>query len=107
MFGLLWGGVGPVWVPACDIAPFPTVVKMDSRWGLFTVCGNGVRPNLNANNPRATERLGGYPILAIGTVQVTAQHSEAVGQCPRIGMEEGFLFDRVALHYTGVAPGNV
>jgi len=53
MFGLLWGGVGPVWVPACDIAPFPAVVKMDSRWGLFTVCGNGVRPNLNANNPRA------------------------------------------------------
>ena len=59
------------------------------------------------NRGRVTERLGRYPILAIGTVQVTAQHSEAVGQCPRIGMEKGLLFDRVALYYTGIAPGNV
>ena len=59
------------------------------------------------NRGRVTERLGRYPILAIGTVQVTAQHSEAVGQCPRIGMGKGLLFDRVAPHYTGIAPGNV
>src|SRR5438876_5966153 len=59
------------------------------------------------NRGRVTERLGRYPILAIGTVQVTAQHSEAVRQCAGIGVEERLFFDRVALHYTGVAPGNV
>src|SRR5258708_21680046 len=59
------------------------------------------------NRGRVTERLGRYPILAIGTVQVTAQHSEAVRQCAGIGVEEWLLFDRVALHYTGVTPGNV
>ncbi len=40
-------------------------------------------------------------------MQVTAKHSEAVGQCPRIGMEEGFLFYGVALHTADIAPGNV
>src|SRR6266481_8103193 len=59
------------------------------------------------NRGRVTERLGRYPILAIGTVQVTAQHSEAVRQCAGICVEERLFFDRVALHYTGVAPGNV
>src|SRR6266446_5564721 len=59
------------------------------------------------NRGRVTERLGRYPILAIGTVQVTAQHSEAVRQCAGIGVEEWLLLDRVALHYTGVSPGNV
>src|SRR5947199_10502521 len=59
------------------------------------------------NRGRVTERLGRYPILAIGTVQVTAQHSEAVRQCAGIGVEEWLLLDRVALHYTGVTPGNV
>ena len=59
------------------------------------------------NRGRVTERLGRYPILAIGTVRVTAQHSEAVGQCAGISVKERLLFDRVALHYTGVAPWNV
>src|SRR5260370_33225002 len=59
------------------------------------------------NRGRVTERLGRYPILAIGTVQVTAQHSEAGRQCAGIGVEEWLLFDRGALHYTGVTPGNV
>src|SRR6266436_3307323 len=59
------------------------------------------------NRGRVTERLGRYPILAIGTVQVTAQHSEAVRQCAGICVEERLFFNRVALHHTGVAPGNV
>src|SRR6266571_8886671 len=59
------------------------------------------------NRGRVTERLGSYPILTVSTVQVTAQHSEAICQCAGICVEEWFFFDRVALHYTGVAPGNV
>src|SRR5467141_2159873 len=43
MFGLLrnvhvWsteGGVGRAWIPACDNAPFPIVVKMESRNAIF------------------------------------------------------------------------
>jgi hypothetical protein len=41
------------------------------------------------------------------TVQIATQHPEAVSQCAGIGVEEWLLFDRVALHSTGVAPGNV
>src|SRR5262249_47080067 len=59
------------------------------------------------NRLRVTKGLGCYPILTVATVQVTAQHSEAVGQCPGIGVEEWLFFDRVALHYTCVAPRNV
>jgi len=44
-----------------------------------------------------------YPILAIGTVQVTAQHSEAVRQAPGCAWEDGF-FSIGRLHYTGRNP---
>jgi hypothetical protein len=37
MFGLLWGRSLRVWVPACHIAPFPTVVKLASRGGIGRV----------------------------------------------------------------------
>src|SRR5258708_11787449 len=53
------------------------------------------------------ERLRCYTIRQKGKGQVRAKHSEAVRQCSGICLEERFFFDRVALHYTGVAPGNV
>ena len=40
-------------------------------------------------------------------MQVAAQHSETVGQRARVGMEERFLFDGIALHSAHVAPGHV
>src|SRR5271169_2726542 len=59
------------------------------------------------NRGRVTECLGRHPILTVATVQVTAKHSKAVGQCPRMCVKEGLLFDRVALHSPDIAPGNV
>jgi hypothetical protein len=41
--------------------------------------------------------LRGHPILAVGAVQITAEHPEAVSQCPGMSMEEGFFLYRVAL----------
>ena len=38
--------------------------------------------------------LRGHPILAVGAVQITAEHSEAVSQCPWMSMEEGFFLYR-------------
>ena len=40
-------------------------------------------------------------------MEVAAEHPEAVGERSRVGMEEGLLFDRVALHAAHVAPGHV
>src|ERR1700688_407230 len=37
---------------------------------------------------RITQGLRGHPILAVGAVQITAEHSEAVSQCPWMSMEE-------------------
>ena len=37
-------------------------------------------------------------------MQVAAQHPEAVSKCTRPGMEERFLFDRIALHAGDIAP---
>jgi hypothetical protein len=38
-------------------------------------------------------------------MQIAAQHSEAVGQCARIGVEERLLLDGIALHAADVSPG--
>jgi hypothetical protein len=38
-------------------------------------------------------------------MQVAAHHSKAVSKRARIGVVEGLLFDRVALHSGGVTPG--
>jgi hypothetical protein len=40
-------------------------------------------------------------------MQVTTEHSEAVGQPTGIGVVKGFLLDGIALKPTDVAPGNV
>ena len=53
------------------------------------------------------QRLRRDPILTIATVQIAAQHSEAVGERARMGVEERFLFDGIALHPGGVSPGNI
>ena len=49
-------------------------------------------------------RLRSNPILAIGTVKVTAKHAEAVRECPTVGMEERFFLNRITLHATYIAP---
>jgi len=54
---------------------------------------------------RIAQRLGRDPVLAIGAVQVATEHAETVSQRARIGVMEGLLFDRVALHSGGVTPG--
>src|SRR4051794_744 len=38
-------------------------------------------------------------------MQITAQHPEAVGQCARVGVEERFLLNGIALHAADVSPG--
>ena len=54
-----------------------------------------------------TQGLRGYPILAIGTVEIAAHHAEAVGESSGMGVEEGLLFHGIALGSGGVSPGNV
>ena len=50
--------------------------------------------------------LAGDPILAVGTVEVTAEHAKGEGVAPGIGVPEGFLFDGVDLESGDVAPGD-
>ena len=40
-------------------------------------------------------------------MQIAAEHSEAVGQRARVGVEEWLLFDGIALHSANIAPGNI
>src|SRR6185437_15821194 len=40
-------------------------------------------------------------------MQIAAEHSETVGQRARVGVEERFLFDGIALHSAHVAPGDM
>jgi len=40
-------------------------------------------------------------------VQITAEHAEAVSQCPWMSMEEGFFLDGVALNAADIAPGHI
>jgi len=51
--------------------------------------------------------LRAHPILAVGAVQITAQHAEAVSQCSWVSMEEGFFLYRVALDAADIAPGQI
>src|SRR4029078_9403072 len=41
---------------------------------------------------------------AAAHIPLTAEHPEAVGQRPRMRVEEGLLLDRIALHATDVPP---
>ena len=47
------------------------------------------------------------PVLAVGAVQIAAQHAEAVGERTGIRVKKWLLLDRVALGSGGVSPGNV
>ena len=40
-------------------------------------------------------------------MQITTQHAEAVSQRARVGVKEGLLLDRIALHSADVAPRHV
>jgi len=40
-------------------------------------------------------------------MQVATEHAEAVGECSRISMEEGFFLNGIALHPSGVSPGDI
>ena len=53
------------------------------------------------------QSLRRHPVLTIGAVQIAAQHAEAVGERAGMGVEERFLFDRVALGSGGVSPGYI
>ena len=56
---------------------------------------------------RIAEGLRGHPVLAVGAVEIAAEHAEAVGECSGIGVEEGLLLDGVALHAADVSPGDI
>lgn len=56
---------------------------------------------------RIAQRLGGDPVLAIAAVQIAAEHAEAVGEGAGIGVEERLLLNGIALHASGVSPGDV
>src|SRR5260370_37933561 len=58
------------------------------------------------NSSGVAQGLRGHPILAIAAVQITADHTEAVRQCPWMSMEEGFFLYRVALDAADIAPGH-
>src|SRR6266566_6232561 len=58
------------------------------------------------NSGRIAQGLRGHPILAVCAVQITAEHAEAVSQCPRMSMEEGLFLYGVALDAADVAPGH-
>src|SRR5229473_4094445 len=56
------------------------------------------------NGGRIAQGLRSHPILAIATMQITTEHSEAVRQRTWISMEEGFFLYRVALDRAHIAP---
>jgi hypothetical protein len=51
--------------------------------------------------------LGGYPVLTVSAVKIASQHSEAVGEAARVGVEKRLLFDGIALHATHVSPRDI
>ena len=53
------------------------------------------------------QSLRRHPVLTIGAVKIAAEHAEAVRESAGIGVEERFLFNRVALGSGGVSPGDV
>ncbi len=69
------------------------------------VCGRNMHRADNGSG--VAQGLRGHPILAVGAVQITAEHSEAVCQCSWVSMEEGFFLYRVALDAADIAPGHI
>ena len=56
---------------------------------------------------RIAQRLRSHPVLAVGAMQIAAQHSETVGQRARVGVEERLLLDGIALHSAHITPGHI
>ena len=56
---------------------------------------------------RIAQRLRCDPILAIGAVEIAAEHSEAVREGSGMSVKKGLLFDGIALHSGDVSPGHV
>src|SRR6185436_11213570 len=52
-------------------------------------------------------RLAGHPILAIGTMKITAHHAEGQRVAPRMNVKERFLLDRIALERGDVTEGDL
>src|SRR5216684_4928023 len=67
----------------------------------------GISLERRGDGVRVAQRLRSNPVLAIGAVQVAAQHSETVGEGSRVGVEEWLLLDRVTLNSSDIAPGNI
>src|SRR5262249_44079476 len=55
---------------------------------------------------RIAKRLRCHPVLAVGTVEIAAEHSKAVGERTGVGVEERLLLDRIALNATDISPGD-
>ena len=64
MFGLLWGRSRRVWVPACHIAPFPRVVKMEFRSAM------GIAPRFKAYACGTEIRRGVFRLGRIGESRI-------------------------------------
>src|SRR5450631_130792 len=56
---------------------------------------------------RITQRLRRNPVLTVSTVEIAAQHAEAVGESAGVRVEERLLFDGIALRPGGISPRNV
>ena len=59
------------------------------------------------NGLRVAQGLRRDPVLAVGAVQIAAEHPKTVGERAGISVEEGLLLNRVALHSGDISPGNV
>ena len=53
------------------------------------------------------QRLGRNPVLAVSAVEVAAEHAEAQGATSRKSVEEGLLFDGIAVHRVDVTVWSV
>src|ERR1035441_5726645 len=56
---------------------------------------------------RIANGLRRHPVLAIGAVQVAAEHAETQGGGARAHVVEGLLLDGVALHRLHISPGHI
>ena len=81
-------------------------LKIDTAHSLVI---NGFGRNFKRRRHRAwvAQSLRCDPVLTVGAVQIAAEHAKAVGERTGIGVEEGFLLDRIALHASGISPRNI
>ena len=65
---------------------------------------SGLAGSVIVGRARVAQRLRGEPVLAVGAVQVAAEHAERQGPRPREQVEERLLLDRVDRDPRGVPP---